>query len=68
MIRRIWLLRLIEVLVVLALLADIWRFLTTANTTTDLVVDAVELVGLIAIGLICLYAERRLRQRPRKPS
>lgn len=62
MIQRIWMLRLLEVVAGAALIAEVWRFLTTNNTTGDLVVDAVELVGLIVVGLVCFYAERRFRQ------
>jgi hypothetical protein len=61
--QRVWLLRVIEALVGVALIAEVWRFLTTNNTTADLVVDAIELVGVIVLGLVCLYMELRLRRR-----
>lgn len=65
--QRVWVLRLIEVVAVAALLAEIWRFLTSKNTTRDVVADAIELVGLIIVGLVCLYVERRLRQTRQRP-
>jgi multisubunit Na+/H+ antiporter MnhF subunit len=66
--QRIWMLRLIEVVAGAALIAEVWRFLTTNNTTQDLVVDAIELAGLLILGLICLYMERRLRRSARQKS
>ncbi len=64
--RRLWTLRLLEVVTVAAFIAEIWRFLTTNNTTQDVVLDAVELVGLMIVALFCLYSERRLRQAARQ--
>ncbi len=64
--QRLWLLRLIEVVAVVALVAEVWRFLTTNSTTQDLVADAAELIGLIIVGLVCLYMERRIRQATRQ--
>jgi hypothetical protein len=66
--QRIWLLRVIEALVVFAFIAEGWRFLTTNNSTQDVVVDAIELVGLIVLGLVCLYMEMRLRRSAREQS
>ncbi len=64
--QRLWLLRLIEVVAVVALVAEVWRFLTINSTTQDLVADAAELIGLIIVGLVCLYMERRIRQATRQ--
>ncbi len=54
-----WTRRLIEVVLVFALVAEIWRFFTTRNTAQDIIADAIELVGLVIIGLIGLYMEIR---------
>lgn len=64
--QRKWMLRLIEVVAVVAFIAEIWRFLRTNNTTTDLVVDAVELAGLIVVGIVCLLSEWHFRQASRE--
>lgn len=66
--QRLWLLRLIEVVAAVALIAEIWRFVTTNNTTQDVVADALEVVGLMVVGLVCLYAERRIRRAARERS
>ncbi len=55
--QRKWMLRLIEVVAAVAFIAEIWRFLRTNNTTSDLIVDAIELVGLIIVGSVCLLSE-----------
>lgn len=54
-----WTRRLIEVVLVFALVAEIWRFFTTRNTSQDIIADVIELVGLVVIGLACLYVEVR---------
>ena len=54
-----WTRRLIEVVLVFALVAEIWRFFTTTNTSQDIIVDVIELVGFVVIGLVCLYIEVR---------
>jgi hypothetical protein len=54
-----WTRRLIEVVWAFALVAEIWRFFTTRNTAQDIIADAIEFVGLVIIGLACLYVEIR---------
>ncbi len=54
-----WMLRLIEVVWVFAFVAEIWRFFNTRNTSQDIIADVIELVGLVIIGLACLYVEIR---------
>ncbi len=49
-----WMRRLIEVVWAFAFFAEIWRFFTTKNTAQDSIADAIELVGLVIIGLACL--------------
>jgi hypothetical protein len=52
-----WTRRLIEIVWVFAVVAEIWRFFSTSNTSQDLIADVIELVGLVIIGLACLYVE-----------
>jgi Ca2+/H+ antiporter len=52
-----WTRRLIEVVLVFAFVAEIWRFFTTKNTSQVIISDMIQLVGLVIIGLVCLYAE-----------
>ncbi len=52
-----WTRRMIEVVWMFAFVAEIWRFFTTRNTSQDIIADVIEFVGLIIIGLICLYME-----------
>lgn len=54
-----WTRRLIEVVWIVAFVAEIWRFFTTKNTSQDIIADVIELVGLVIIGLACLYIEIR---------
>ncbi len=54
-----WTRRLIEVVWLVAFVAEIWRFFTTKNTSQDIIADVIELVGLVIIGLACLYMEIR---------
>ncbi len=54
-----WTRRLIEIVWVFAFVAEIWRFFTTRNTPQDIIADVIELVGLVIIGLACLYMEIR---------
>jgi glycerol uptake facilitator-like aquaporin len=54
-----WTRRLIEVVWAFALVAEIWRFFTTRNAAQDSIADVVEFVGLVIIGLACLYVEVR---------
>lgn len=54
-----WTRRLIEVVWIVAFVAEIWRFFTTKNTSQDIIADVIELVGLVVIGLACLYIEIR---------
>ncbi len=54
-----WTRRLIEVVWIFAFIAEIWRIFTTRNTSPDSIADAIELVGLVIIGLVCLYMEIR---------
>ncbi len=54
-----WTRRLIEVVWIFAFVAEIWRFFTTKNTSQDIIADVIELVGLVIIGLACLYIEIR---------
>jgi len=54
-----WTRRLIEFVWVFAVVAEIWRFFSTRNTSQDLIADVIELVGLVIIGLACLYLEIR---------
>lgn len=55
----VWMRRLIEVVWAFAFVAQIWRFFTTKNTAQDIIADAIEFVGLVIIGLACLYVEIR---------
>jgi uncharacterized membrane protein YqhA len=54
-----WTRPLIEIVWVFAFVAEIWRFFTSRNTSQDIIVDVIELVGLVIIGLACLYMEIR---------
>ncbi len=54
-----WTRRLIEVVWAFAFVAEIWRFFTAKNTSQDIIADIIELVGLVIIGLVCLYIEIR---------
>jgi hypothetical protein len=54
-----WTRRLIEVVLVFAFVAEIWRFFTTRNTSQGIIADVIELVWLVIIGLVCLYMEIR---------
>lgn len=54
-----WTRRLIEVVWIVAFVAEIWRYFTTKNTSQDIIADVIELVGLVIIGLACLYIEIR---------
>lgn len=54
-----WTRRLIEVVWIVAFVAEIWRYFTTKNTSQDIIADVIELVGLVIIGLACLYLEIR---------
>ncbi|MDQ2902380.1 MAG: hypothetical protein M3Y81_02370 [Chloroflexota bacterium] len=53
----LWIRRLIEIVCVIALIAEGWRFFTTKNTSMDFMVDAIELVGLIIVAAACIYVE-----------
>ena len=53
----VWMRRLIEVVWAFAFVAAIWRFFTAKNTAQDIMADAIELVGLVIIGLACLYLD-----------
>ena len=52
-----WTHRLIEVVWIFAFVAEIWRFFTTKTTSQAIIADVIELVGLVIIGLACLYME-----------
>jgi hypothetical protein len=54
-----WTRRLIEVVWAFAFVAEIWRFFTTRYTAQDIITDAIEFLGLVIIGLACLYMEIR---------
>jgi hypothetical protein len=54
-----WTRRLVEIVWIFAFVAEIWRFFTTRNISQDIIADAIEFVGLIIIGLVCLYMEIR---------
>jgi hypothetical protein len=54
-----WTRRLIEVVWIFAFVTEIWRFFTTQTTSQAIIADVIEFVGLVIIGLACLYVEIR---------
>jgi hypothetical protein len=50
-----WTRRLIEIVLVFAFVAEIWRFFTTRITSQSIIVDVIDILGLVIIGGWLVY-------------
>lgn len=60
---RKWLLRQIEIYVVIIGMTEIWRVVSATTTAQDIIADTLECILLVVIMMLCLFTEFRLRQK-----
>lgn len=60
---RKWLLRQIELFIMIVAITEIWRIVSITAIPQDIIADTIEFILLVAVMLFCLFTELRLRQR-----